>query len=67
MKENFIFFASHELGNPLTLIQGTLQLLIKGTYEQKSEKARRMLEFPLHATDRMIQLVNDLLRVQRRG
>jgi PAS domain S-box-containing protein len=65
MKENFISFASHELRNPLTLIQGPLELLIKGTYDQKPEKAKRMLEFALHATNRMIQLVNDLLSIQR--
>jgi len=65
MKENFISFASHELRNPLTLIHGPLQLLIKGTYDQNPEKAKQMLEMALRATDHMIQLVNDILNVQR--
>jgi len=65
MKENFISFASHELRNPLTVILGSLKLLSVGIFDQNPEKAKRMLEFALHATDRMMQLVSDLLNIQR--
>lgn len=65
MKENFISFASHELRNPLTVILSSLKLLSIGIYAQNPEKAQRMLELALEETERMIQLVKDLLDVQR--
>jgi PAS domain S-box-containing protein len=65
MKENFISFASHELRSPLTVIRGYLKLLTIETFAKNPEKANRMLEIALDSTQRMIQLVNDLLDVQR--
>ncbi len=65
MKENFISFASHELRNPLILIHGPLDLLIRGTFDQQPEKAKQMLEFALQGTERMMELVNDILNIQR--
>ncbi|MBD2482116.1 response regulator [Planktothrix sp. FACHB-1365] len=65
MKENFISFASHELRNPLIMIHGPLDLILRGTFDQQPEKVKQMLELALKGTERMMQLVNDILNIQR--
>lgn len=65
MKDEFISIVSHELRTPLTAIQGFLGLLSTGLYDNKPEKAKRMLNLALTNSDRLVRLVNDILDLER--
>ncbi|WP_413166703.1 PAS domain S-box protein [Capilliphycus salinus ALCB114379] len=65
IKNEFIGIVSHELRTPLTAIQMSLGLLNTGIYEKKPEKFRRMIEIALLDTNRLVNLVNDILDLER--
>ena len=65
MKNEFIGIVSHELRTPLTAIQMSLGLLKTGIYANKPEKAQRMIEIALSDTNRLVNLVNDILDLER--
>ncbi|MCW6035026.1 PAS domain S-box protein [Spirulina subsalsa FACHB-351] len=65
MKHEFISIVSHELRTPLTAIEGALGLLATGIYNNKPEKAQRMLEIARTDCDRLVRLVNDILSLER--
>jgi PAS domain S-box-containing protein len=65
MKNEFISIVSHELRTPLTAIQGFLGLLNTGIYDNKPEKAKRMIGQALTNSDRLVRLVNDILNLER--
>ncbi len=65
MKNEFISVVSHELRTPLTAIQGCLGLLETGVYDQRPDKAKRMLNLALMNSDRLVRLVNDILDLER--
>jgi len=65
MKNEFISIVSHELRTPLTAIQGFLGLLNTGIYDNKPEKAKRMVQQALTNSDRLVRLVNDILDLER--
>lgn len=65
LKNEFISVVSHELRTPLTAIQGCLGLLETGIYDQRPEKAKRMLHLALLNSDRLVRLVNDILDLER--
>ncbi|MEZ2301265.1 MAG: GAF domain-containing protein [Microcoleus sp.] len=65
IKDEFIGIVSHELRTPLTAIQMSLGLIQTGIYDKKPEKARRMIEIALLDTHRLVNLVNDILDLER--
>jgi len=65
MKNEFISIVSHELRTPLTAIRGFLGLLDTGIYDDKPEKAKRMLSQAMVNTERLVRLVNDILDLER--
>lgn len=65
IKNEFISIVSHELRTPLTAIRGSLGLLATGIYDNKPEKAKRMVEIALTDSDRLVRLVNDILDLER--
>lgn len=65
LKDEFIGVVSHELRTPLTAIRGALGLLASGIYDSKPDKFKRMLEIALNDSDRLGQLVNDILDLER--
>jgi PAS domain S-box-containing protein len=65
MKNEFIGVVSHELRTPLTAIQMSLGLLKTGIYAKKPEKSQRMIEIALIDTNRLVNLVNDILDLER--
>ena len=65
MKNEFIGIVSHELRTPLTAIQMSLGLLQTGIYAKKPEKSQRMIEIALTDTNRLVNLVNDILDLER--
>jgi signal transduction histidine kinase/CheY-like chemotaxis protein len=63
-KSEFVAMASHELRSPLTSIKGFVELLERSP-ENMSERQREFVEIILRSTDRLVELVNDLLDVAR--
>ncbi|MBV8219150.1 MAG: HAMP domain-containing protein, partial [Solirubrobacterales bacterium] len=63
-KSEFVATASHELRSPLTSIKGFVELLQRSP-EHMSERQREFVEIILKSTDRLVELVNDLLDVAR--
>ena len=63
-KSEFVATASHELRSPLTSIKGFVELLQRSP-ERMSDRQREFVEIILKSTDRLVELVNDLLDVAR--
>jgi signal transduction histidine kinase/DNA-binding response OmpR family regulator len=63
-KSDFVATASHELRSPLTSIKGFVELLDRSP-ENMSSRQREFVEIILRSTDRLVDLVNDLLDVAR--
>jgi signal transduction histidine kinase/CheY-like chemotaxis protein/HAMP domain-containing protein len=61
-KTEFVATASHELRSPLTSIKGFVELLERSP-ENMSARQREFVDIVLRSTDRLVELVNDLLDV----
>ena len=62
-KSEFVATASHELRSPLTSIKGFIELLERSP--DLSERQREFVDIILRSTDRLVELVNDLLDVAK--
>jgi signal transduction histidine kinase/CheY-like chemotaxis protein len=62
-KSEFVATASHELRSPLTSIKGFVELLEHSP--GLSDRQREFVDIILRSTDRLVDLVNDLLDVAR--
>jgi signal transduction histidine kinase/FixJ family two-component response regulator len=63
LKSEFVATASHELRSPMTSIKGFVELL--ATSSGLSARQREFVEIILASTNRLVDLVNDLLDVAR--
>ncbi|WP_425427009.1 PAS domain-containing protein [Arsukibacterium tuosuense] len=63
MKDAFVSTVSHELRTPLTAIKGALALLNSGKLDQVPEKLKKLMQVAGSNSDRLAQLINDLLDV----
>ncbi|HWH43307.1 MAG TPA: ATP-binding protein [Thermoleophilaceae bacterium] len=63
LKSEFVATASHELRSPLTSIKGFAELL--GRSRTLDERQREFVEVIILSTNRLVDLVNDLLDVAR--
>src|SRR3954469_22143069 len=62
-KSDFVATASHELRSPLTSIKGFVELLSRSG--DLPDREREFVDVILQSTDRLVELVNDLLDVAR--
>lgn len=65
MKNEFISIASHELRTPMTAIKGMLSMILEGDYGQYPQNLKEPLQDISTSTNRLIDLVNDMLDVSR--
>ncbi len=63
-KSEFVATASHELRSPLTSIKGFVELLERSPGSM-SARQREFVQIIMRSTDRLVDLVNDLLDVAR--
>ncbi len=64
-KSDFVATASHELRSPLTSIKGFIELLESTNADNLTERQREFIAIVLKSTDRLVDLVNDLLDIAR--
>jgi len=64
-KSDFVATASHELRSPLTSIKGFIELLETTDAENLTARQREFIGIVLKSTDRLVDLVNDLLDIAR--
>ena len=64
-KTEFISIASHQLRTPLTSVKGFISLVIEGSYGEINAGVRDALTKVYASSERLIQLVEDLLNVSR--
>lgn len=65
LKDDFVSIASHELRTPMTAIRSYVWMAINRSDMQLSERMKRYLERTLISTERLINLVNDMLNISR--
>lgn len=66
LKDEFVSLASHELRTPMTVIKSYLWLMLsKNNAVSLSEKQRMYIDRAYTSTQRLINLVNDMLNVSR--
>ncbi len=65
MKDELVSIASHELRTPMTAIKSYLWLILNRYRDRLDEKMQLYLDRAYESSDRMINLVNDMLSVSR--
>jgi signal transduction histidine kinase len=65
MKTEFVSLAAHQLRTPLTAIKWSTRMVIDGDTGPVNKEQQELLEKTSESTDRMIELINDLLNVAR--
>ena len=65
LKDDFVSVASHELRTPMTSIKSYLWMVVNNKGGEVPEKVRGYLNRAYGATERLIDLVNDMLNVSR--
>ena len=65
LKDEFVSLASHELRTPMTIIKSYLWLFMDKKKGQLTDREMTYLERAYSSTERLINLVNDMLNVSR--
>ncbi len=65
LKDDFVSVASHELRTPMTAIRSYAWMALYRSDMQPSEKLKKYLSRVLISTERLINLVNDMLNISR--
>ena len=65
LKDDFVSIASHELRTPMTAIRSYAWMALNRPDIPLSEKIKKYLQRTLVSTERLINLVNDMLNVSR--
>jgi PAS domain S-box-containing protein len=65
LQQEFVSTVSHELRTPLTSIRGALGLVAGGATGVLPDKAAQLITMAYSNTERLTQLINDLLDVQK--
>lgn len=64
-KDEFISMASHQLRTPLTTIKGYLSMMQEGDAGKLTKTQTEFVGFAFGASERMVNLISDLLNVSR--
>jgi PAS domain S-box-containing protein len=65
LKQQFVGMVSHDLRTPLSGVQGFLELLAGGMYPELPEDAMQRARLAHKSVDRLINLVNELLDLEK--
>lgn len=65
LKDDFVSVASHELRTPMTVIKSYLWMALNRSDVKLSDKMKKYIDRAYVSTERLINLVNDMLNVSR--
>lgn len=65
MKNEFVSTVSHELRTPMTSIKGYVDLILDGDAGEINEIQREFLQIVKENSDRLVELINDMLDISR--
>ncbi len=65
LKNDFLSVATHELKSPMAVIKGSLENIKDGVFGKPNEQVSESINLALMETDRLANLVTDLLNVSR--
>ena len=65
LKTQFLSISSHELRSPMTPMKAQLQMVLQGYFVRLNKKQREALTIITNNTERLDELVVDLLEVSR--
>ncbi len=65
LKNEFVYIAAHELRAPVTAIKGYMELIFDGSAGALTPEMEHLLSPVKKSNDRLVNLVNDLLKVAR--
>ncbi|MBI3354153.1 MAG: GAF domain-containing protein [Nitrospirae bacterium] len=65
LKSDFVSQVSHELRTPLTSVKGATKLILRGSTGAINEKQEKLLKIMSSDTDRLINLISDLLDISK--
>lgn len=65
LKDDFVSIASHELRTPMTAIKSFLWMALNKQKDNMSPDLKRYLDHAYVSTERLINLVNDMLNISR--
>src|SRR3989344_8181905 len=65
LKDEFISLTSHALRTPLSAIKGLISMIYQGDYGPMNKNLEKPLSNISISTERLIQLVNDLLNISK--
>lgn len=65
LKDEFLSIATHELRTPMTAVKGYLDMILSGDSGRINKKTKDFLTEAYDVTDRLANLVNDMLDVSR--
>ena len=65
LKDEFLSIASHELRTPMTAIKSYLWMVLNRNADSLTSRNREYLDRVYNSTERLINLVNDMLNVSR--
>jgi PAS domain S-box-containing protein len=65
LKHEFVSMVSHELRTPLTSLRGSLSLLADGSIGDLPPDAQRLLKLASDNSERLVNLVNDILDFEK--
>ena len=64
-KDEILNMVAHDLRTPLTAIKGSVDIMLSGILKHNPDKAHELLVMAKTNTDRMIELINDLLDIKK--
>lgn len=64
-KTEFVSLASHQLRTPLAAVKWNMEMLLSGYVDELSDKLRQRIQKIYDGNERMIEIVNMLLKVSR--
>lgn len=64
-KEEFLAFVAHELRNPLTVIMGSINYMLRGVEPITSGRQTTLLERTRESAEQLLRLINDLLSISQ--
>ncbi len=65
IKQEFLAMVSHDLRTPLTAVLGVSKLILAGAFGAVDEKASKMLNTISKSGDHLLELINDLLDIEK--